>query len=134
MLETGAEKDFFRSTWGAEYQFTAGTIGSNVANAGDKNVHNGARIGRAESPEAAPETHAYNEFSGYARLPVKSARLGLRLSLSLASNEPGIVAETVNLRIPLTKAVSALTALTFEQQGGDSQVYFSMGVYFRFAN
>ncbi|HAM36191.1 MAG TPA: hypothetical protein DEB40_02320 [Elusimicrobia bacterium] len=132
-LETGAEKDYGRSVLGAEYYLTAGSLGSsNVSNANDRNVHERSKERAARQPGARAESYTYHGLSGYAQLPVGTSKLGLQLSLGLPSNARRILAETVSLRVPVDRSLSVLAALAFEQQGHDSDVYFSAGFYFRF--
>lgn len=132
MLEAGAEKDFDKNTIGAEYRFTDGGIGGpSIPSSNDQLIHNRAKGKLATAPSGSLPTYTYNELSAYGSMPLGENRLGLRLTEGWPSYSQSIVSETVSLKVPITKPLSASAALTFEQ-GEQKNVYVTAGLYYQF--
>ncbi|MDE2040501.1 MAG: hypothetical protein KGO96_13305 [Elusimicrobia bacterium] len=130
LLETGLEGYSGGKTLGAELRLTDGTIGgpAQPIRYGEAlRAQAGRRRGQAGAP--SPLSYTYTELAGYGRLPLGESSLGLRLALGLPSYASEVTSEELSLRLPLSKAWRAMTAVTLEQFAGASNAYFSLGVY-----
>lgn len=132
-LETGVERDFDWPTLGAEYRYTAGSIGGSAVIRGNEKIVGGRIRGKAQSGAAAvSDRFTYNELSAYARLPAGATTVGLRAAASFSSYDSAILSETVSWTVPVTKPVSARLAFSWEQGGRAAATYISLGLDCRF--
>lgn len=133
LLETALEKDFERAIAGAGYALTAGSlVGPDESRTVESPAGRRARgAASAASSQVAPERRTDHELSVDAKLLLGAVAPGAGLALVLPSNSRSIVVETLRCKIRVSRALSLIPKVSFEEGAADN-AYFSLGLYYLF--